>query len=575
MKKFGIILMILLLCASLPLVKTNAQKVSKIEKLLEYLVDNDTVKFQKNRAKLDNETQLYYPDEVALIDYINEIWNVKKVDSIPHYFSTYKAAMAYSFPAICGRAKVDVEQLRMLTDDRLVALLSVSTDRLALTRTVLDSVASTQYPMNKAKLAAIQDIREEAMYDVVKANPQATQCELYLKEYPQGRFLLQVMNVYDDGLFRTVSKTPSIEAFKLYFDNTTVNGFFGRPENRRSMTQARSLYDDFLYQLTLQPQELATLKSAIDTYRTDARLTAADRKHSASLEYRTDSVDYEVLKSAVTGADQLALVKNYLLTHRYKEFRDKAVGLRATFEEHVIWQAPAYTYAYSKGKLVKSTETGADKTTTNNYTYNEKGALKQVDSSVLTGTDEALFTTTYTFDANGRCTLESRVDTKAGSEVYRRASVFAPTGELLSDSLRTADGQLLLRRYDAQARVTEQQEYTGGKLVTSVNYQYDDRGELEKTLSSFAMPETLQPTYVIGQTETCEYDAYGYLRQQVIEKTLANSTKTQSVLTYLYDEFGNPIDSNAYYEYDHTGRWVKKTDRNNPSQVEVVQCIYK
>ncbi len=575
MKKFGIILMILLLCASLPFVKTNAQKVSKIERLLENLVDNDTVKFQKNRAKLDTETLEFYPDEVALVDYINAIWNSERTDSITHYFSTYKSAMEYSFPSICEKAKIDVGQLRMRTDAFLLSLLAASPDKLALTRQVIDSIASTGYPISQEKLTAILELREDAMLEEIRQNPQAAACELYLAEYPQGRHLTQVMGYYDGGLFRAVSAAPTADGFSRYFDNGAVKAFFGKPESRPTMPQARSLYDDYLYQLTCQPQELASMKAALDTYRTDPRLTAADRKHMALLEYRGDSVDYEVLKVAVTSADQLGLIKDYLLTHRYKEFRDKAVALRVNFEEHVIWQTPSYNYSYEKGKLVKAVETQEDKTITSTYIYDEKGILKRVDSSELAGTDEVLFATTYAFDVNGRCTLESRMDTKAGKEVYRRASTFAPTGELLADSLRTADGQLLLRRYDAQARVADQQEYANGKLVSSVNYEYGNRGELSKTSSSYAMPDTLQPTYVTGQIETCEYDAYGYLRHQVIEKSLANNTKTQSVLTYLYDDYGNLIDSNAYYEYDHTGRWVKKTDRHDPTQVEVVQCIYK
>ena len=59
------------------------------------------------------------------------------------------------------------------------------------------------------------------------------------------------------------------------------------------------------------------------------------------------------------------------------------------------------------------------------------------------------------------------------------------------------------------------------------------------------------------------------------EKTLVNSDKTSGSLIFLYDEFGNQIDSNAYYEYDSTGRWIQKTDRGDAKNTEKIQIIYQ
>ena len=37
---------------------------------------------------------------------------------------------------------------------------------------------------------------------------------------------------------------------------------------------------------------------------------------------------------------------------------------------------------------------------------------------------------------------------------------------------------------------------------------------------------------------------------------------------FMYDEYGNQIDSDMYYEYDQTGQWIRKTAKNNPEITE-------
>jgi hypothetical protein len=47
------------------------------------------------------------------------------------------------------------------------------------------------------------------------------------------------------------------------------------------------------------------------------------------------------------------------------------------------------------------------------------------------------------------------------------------------------------------------------------------------------------------------------------------------MLICLYDKYGNQIDSNSYYEYDNTGQWICRTDREHPKEAERIQYIYK
>ena len=58
------IILSLFLVACIP--QAMAQKQSRLEKLLRYLNDNDADKWQKNRDKIDDETQTYYAEELAL-----------------------------------------------------------------------------------------------------------------------------------------------------------------------------------------------------------------------------------------------------------------------------------------------------------------------------------------------------------------------------------------------------------------------------------------------------------------------------------------------------------------------------
>ena len=61
--KRGIFLSIILgLCLITCIPQVMAQKQSRMEKLLRYLNDNDADKWQKNREKLDDETQTYYSE---------------------------------------------------------------------------------------------------------------------------------------------------------------------------------------------------------------------------------------------------------------------------------------------------------------------------------------------------------------------------------------------------------------------------------------------------------------------------------------------------------------------------------
>ena len=91
--KRGIFLSIILgLCLITCIPQVMAQKQSRMEKLLRYLNDNDADKWQKNREKLDDETQTYYSEELPQT--ISDVTGKLSKEIFPRFVTKKK----YSFP---------------------------------------------------------------------------------------------------------------------------------------------------------------------------------------------------------------------------------------------------------------------------------------------------------------------------------------------------------------------------------------------------------------------------------------------------------------------------------------------
>lgn len=97
------IILSLFLVACIP--QAMAQKQSRLEKLLRYLNDNDADKWQKNRDKIDDETQIYYAEELALLDVLNGLWNEQSEQAATNYFGCYERATKAYFPISVKKRK--------------------------------------------------------------------------------------------------------------------------------------------------------------------------------------------------------------------------------------------------------------------------------------------------------------------------------------------------------------------------------------------------------------------------------------------------------------------------------------
>lgn len=559
------------LCAS----PAMAQKQSKVEKLLKFLVNNENDKFTKNRDKLDTETATAFEAEVKLIDLCDQIWNQQEVTVAKDYFQAYVDATKGSFLSICQEAGVDPGAIRKRMESSISAILDEYPNKLVYSGTLVEAVKASGYELSDEVSKHLYDVHEEELWKDFVRNKNIPKCEKYLTEYADGKYKAEAMIEYNRLLFQTVQKSPSASNFKRFFDHDRLNTFFDGRSKRESMAQALSLYDDYLYGNICKAQAIASIKQAIAEYEQASYLSPSDKKYTNTLEYKKDSIDYETLKLEVNSPSKLRLIKEYLQTHKYKEFRDKAHKLRVPFEQQLVWSNPTVIQSYSRGLLMKSNEVKNGKNTQKTYTYDENGRLVSI-KEVIEDKGTTTLQTNFLYNPQGNCVEEVQVNQRGMKEVYKRLRTFSTLGIVLTDSTFHQNGKLTVRKYHPQLNLpTEETNYEKNVPVSSVVNQYGKNGQIVKREETFPLMKDPLPTQVSKQTDVYEYDPYGYLTKITFEKTLVNSEKTSGSLIFLYDEFGNQIDSNAYYEYDSTGRWIQKTDRGDAKNTEKIQVIYQ
>lgn len=574
---FLFIILGLFLIACIP--QAMAQKQSRVEKLLGYLNDNDTAKWQKNREKLDDETKASYADELSLLDVLNELWNEQSEEAATSYFGMYEKAVQGSFPAICEGEKIPLTDVRNKADKSIIDLLQASKNKIPFSRALIDSIYLTGYPADSAMLENMKDIRQLALLEAMLKKPTSAIYRTYITEYPNGKFFAQVSTAENTRLYQLVKTDPTTGNFKAFFDNGDMLAFFKDKDSRPYMVEVRSLYDTFLFQRidSLQKEgNMAAIRQIIDEYKQSPYLTTAARTHLDDLEYLSEKADFELLKPSIVSSESLSLLKDFLSTHKYKEFRDGANALRVPFTLQTIVSTPSSVEYYNLGKLIKYAATDSTGNLSTTYTYNDKGQL----ASILSLTEKNGQTSNETqtsklYDAQGRCIFEVQTNPKTKVDIYRRIFRISTDGTIESDSLKYLDGRLTISTYNKQGLLTEAKEYNkNGELQAYTTNKYDDKGRLAETQHQNLLLINI-PNQVVSQKEIYEYNKYGYLTRVIYQRISSNNQKASGYLTCLYDEYGNRIDGNSYYEYDNTGQWICRTSSNNPKDKVQIQYIYK
>ncbi|WP_148372909.1 RHS repeat protein [Bacteroides bouchesdurhonensis] len=579
MKKNILLTFIWGLCLTMCIPQAMAQKQGRMEKLLRYLNDNDTAKWQKNREKLDNETQTYYADALSLMDILDQLWNKQSEQAATNYFGRYERATEAYFPAICEAENIDSSNIRNRADKSIIDILEVSKNKIPFSRVLLDSIRTTGYPMDSTMLEKIKSIRELALMENMVSTPTLQTYQIYIKEYPNGKYLSQVNIAENKRLYQLVKNTPNPDNFKAFFEDKAMQKFFQDKGPRPYLSEVRTLYDDYLFQNidTLQKKGDATaIRQIIDEYKDSPYLTPSEQTHLNELEFISEQADFELLKPNLTSSESLHLLKKFLATHKYKEFRDQANALRQGFILQSIVSTPNCVKCYNQGRLTKVSENDSTGIRSTTYSYNDKGqVLSIVTLTEKNGQTVNQTKTSMLYDPLGHCIFEVKTDPKTQTDLYRRIRHFNSDGSIESDSLKYMDGKLVTSNYNKQGLLTEVKEYNkNGELQTSTTNKYDDKGRLLESQYQ-NLQFTNSPAPILSQKEIYEYDKYGYLKRIVYQRISSNNQKTDGYLTCIYDEYGNRIDGNSYYEYDNTGQWICRTNYDNPNDTVRIQHIYK
>ena len=565
-KKSISLVAILLISMTTGALQVMAQKQDRVGKLLKLLSENETEKFQKGREKLDEKTIQAFAAEIELMDIMSRLWTQPDNKSAADYYPTYAKAVKGSLPAICNENEINFAPLRERTNKVITEVLNTTQDKLTLSKQLIEGAKSSKYPISQAQMNLFYLTREDALMKDCEEKNNAGKYETYFNEFPEGKYLVKLMNEYNQLLYDNVKRTPTHTNFKNFFDNITLNRYFNGMSGRKYTPEVRDLYDDYLFSMIQQAGAPVSKKQCISDYENASYLEEGQRKYISALEYIKDSVDYELMKPEVNSNSKLRLVRDFLTTHKYREFRDKAQDLCKQFEDSVIWITPATVKYYKKGILTKTEEKQNNKNTTEVYTYLENGKPAGID--ITTGNLQ--FHTSFFYDAQDRCTQEIQINTKTKKEIYKRTRTFDADGTIQSDSLKYTDGRLVLSSYNRQGKLIEEKEYNKDVMLSSTVHQYDSKGNEIKSQYVLPLPKNPLPAQISSQTDVYEYDKYGYLVKIISTQILVSNEKRVCSQYFAYDEFGNQIDSNMYYEYDQAGRWIRKTAKGNPEITEQI-----
>lgn len=225
MKKNILFTIIWGLCLATCIPQAMAQKQGRMEKLLRHLNDNDTAKWQKSREKLDNETQTYYADALSLMDILDQLWNKQSEQAATNYFGRYERAAEAYFPAICEAENIELSNIRNRADKSIIGILEVSKNKIPFSRILLDSIRTTGYPMDSTMLEKIKSIRELALMENMLSTPTLQTYQIYIKEYPNGKYLSQVNTAENKRLYQLVKSNPNPDNFKAFFEDTAMQSF--------------------------------------------------------------------------------------------------------------------------------------------------------------------------------------------------------------------------------------------------------------------------------------------------------------------------------------------------------------
>ena len=564
--------------------KTQAQKQSRVERLYQHIAWSEGDKYDRLREKMDTKSMDAYKNEITLADALRQLLLTPGINAIELYLKSNMAIQQQDGGArlrsFCQAANLNVNLFRHKADSTIFALLVYSKDQLEDSRTVLAQIKEYDYNIDPDIYEAIVRLKEKVQYADLKAQPTQAKCDTYFKDFHNQYNYVEVAQIYNDLLYRAALDKQNDSTILCYFNDTTLKTFYANTkEPRPYLTEVQKLYDDCLFKAIQTATSPEAQKHYINAYIECPYLAGCNRRYLPQVEYTNDSIDLIILVSQVDSFPRLPLIKAYLQTHKYKQFRDKAQQLREQFIDSMTYISPTITRCYSGTNIVRETRTHNDSLTITTYQYSPQGLLTRIIQSTrlqkdsTTTTPLNLIVTTFKYNDLGKCYEEETIDSLAKATVCLINYQYDTTSHPVMKTTKWNHGQNTIDYYNHRGQVNRTQEYRNGLICAQTDYTYDTQGRLSGKTWINNRPDTDHPA--TKQVTLYTYDPFGYLVSISYVKENLQNEKITSNMTLTYDEFGNPINPNYQYTYDQTGAWTSKTSKTNPADSEKIAYVYK
>lgn len=564
--------------------QTQAQKQSRVERLYQHIAWSEGDKYDRLREKMDTKSMDAYKNEITLADALRQLLLTPGINAIEPYLKSDMTIQQQDGGArlrsFCQAANLNVNLFRHKADSTIFALLVYSKDQLEDSRTVLAQIKKYDYNIDPDIYEAIVRLKEKVQYADLKAQPTQAKCDTYFKDFHNQYNYVEVAKIYNDLLYKAALDKQNDSTILCYFNDTTLKTFYANTkEPRPYLTEVQKLYDDCLFKAIQTATSPEAQKHCINAYIECPYLAGCNRRYLPQVEYANDSIDLIILVSQVDSFPRLPLIKAYLQTHKYKQFRDKAQQLREQFIDSMIYISPTITRCYSGTNIVRETRTHNDSLTITTYQYSPQGLLTRIIQSTrlqkdsTTTTPLNLIVTTFRYNNLGKCYEEETIDSLTKATVCLINYQYDTTSHPVMKTTKWNHGQNTIDYYNHRGQVNRTQEYRNGLICAQTDYTYDTQGRLSGKIWINTRPDTDHPA--TKQVTLYTYDPFGYLVSISYVKENLQNEKITSNMTLTYDEFGNPINPNYQYTYDQTGAWTSKTSKTNPADSEKIAYVYK
>ena len=564
--------------------QTQAQKQSRVERLYQHIAWSEGDKYDRLRERMDTKSMDAYKNEITLADALRQLLLTPGINAIEPYLKSDMTIQQQDGGArlrsFCQAANLNVNLFRHKADSTILALLTYSQDQLEDSRTVLAQIKEYDYNMDPDVYGAIVRLKEKVQYVDLKAHPTQVKCNTYFKDFPNEYNYVEVANIYNDLLYKAILNKQNDSTILCYFNDTTLKTFYANSKELRPyLAEVQKLYDDCLFKAIQTATSPEAQKHCINAYIECPYLAGCNRRYLPQVEYANDSIDLIILVSQVDSFPRLPLIKAYLQTHKYKQFRDKAQQLREQFIDSMIYISPTITRCYSGTNIVRETRTHNDSLTITTYQYSPQGLLTRIIQSTrlqkdsTTTTPLNLIVTTFRYNNLGKCYEEETIDSLTKATVCLINYQYDTTSHPVMKTTKWNHGQNTIDYYNHRGQVNRTQEYRNGLICAQTDYTYDTQGRLSGKIWINTRPDTDHPA--TKQVTLYTYDPFGYLVSISYVKENLQNEKITSNMTLTYDEFGNPINPNYQYTYDQTGAWTSKTSKTNPADSEKIAYVYK